>query len=201
MSAAPLPSWVRGCEARRATRLSDGAGVSKQELIRQRAYWEVNLTPSSDPLLGAPPFDDLGPTPQARVRHRRDHLHPLRRRGADRGQHRIAQVDPRHPGPLRNALCAGACALPARPARAADCGGVTPRRAGYPRRNAEEDTVRRRRLRIAFAPLPRMAANRRENARRGDPAGHEARLQRLVPRRTRRLRDLRLPGRVAEKGA
>lgn len=47
MNAAPLPSWIRGCEARRATRLSDGAGVSERELNRQHACWEVNLTPFS----------------------------------------------------------------------------------------------------------------------------------------------------------
>lgn len=45
MSAEPLPSWIPVCEARRATRFSDGARESKQELIRQRTYSEVNLTP------------------------------------------------------------------------------------------------------------------------------------------------------------
>ncbi len=45
MSAAPLPSWIPSCEARRATRFSDGARESKHELIRQCTYSEVNLTP------------------------------------------------------------------------------------------------------------------------------------------------------------
>ncbi len=50
MCAAPLPSWIPSCEARRGTRFSDGARKSEQELIRQRTNLEVNLTPSSEPV-------------------------------------------------------------------------------------------------------------------------------------------------------
>jgi len=46
-------------------------------------------------------------------------LRPLRRRGADRRQHRGTRSHPRHPGPLREARCAGRRALQACSARTA----------------------------------------------------------------------------------
>jgi len=67
--------------------------------------------------------------------HRREHVRPLRRRGADRGQHRRTHRHPRHPRPLRKARRASESALPIRPARAARCSRVTPRRPLCRRRN------------------------------------------------------------------
>ena len=81
------------------------------------------------------PRDDLGATPQARVWHRRDHLHLLQRHGADNRQHRGAHSHPANPRPLRKTRRAGASALPAGSARTARCGGVTPRRPHSPRRD------------------------------------------------------------------
>ena len=81
------------------------------------------------------PRDDLGATPQARVWHRRDHLHLLQRHGADNRQHRGAHSHPANPRPLRKTRRAGASALPAGSARTARCGRVTPRRPHSPRRD------------------------------------------------------------------
>jgi len=60
--------------------------------------------------------------------HRREHLRPLRWRGADRGQHRRTNRHPGHPRPLRKTRRDGASALRAGSARTARCGRVTPRR-------------------------------------------------------------------------
>ncbi len=65
------------------------------------------------------PCDELGATAQAGLFHRHHHLRPLRRRGADRRQHRRPQGHSRHPRPLRETRRAGASALPARSARPA----------------------------------------------------------------------------------
>jgi hypothetical protein len=56
--------------------------------------------------------------------------------------------------------------------------------------------------RLSISPQGRVRYQRgRENARRGGSAGHETRHQPIAPRRMRRLRALRLPGRLPEKGA
>ena len=96
----------------------------------------------------------MGATPQAGVFHRRHHLRPLRRRGADRRQHRGTHRHPRHPRPLRETRRAGRSALPALSARTA-CGGCVticrPRDRG---RNLEDATMRPRARRTALGLLP-----------------------------------------------
>ena len=77
----------------------------------------------------------MGTAPQARFQHRREHVRPLRRGGADRGQHRRTHRHPRHPRPLRKARRAGESALPTRPARTARRGRVSPRRPRSRKRN------------------------------------------------------------------
>jgi len=58
--------------------------------------------------------------------HRREHVRPLWRLGADRGQHRRTHRHPHHSRPIRKARRAGESALPPRPARTACCSRVTP---------------------------------------------------------------------------
>jgi len=109
------------------------------------------------------PLDDLGAAPQARFQHRREHVRPLRRRSADRGQHRRTHRHPRHPRPLRKARRAGKSALPTRPARTARCGRVTPRRPRRRRRNKarphEAATIPQGRARPAVGNQREMATD------------------------------------------
>jgi len=121
--------------------------------------------------------------------HRREHLRPLRRRGADRGQHRRTHRHPRHPCPLR------ACT--------ARCGRVTP--AGH---DAEGET--RKTTRSGNEPAGPYSPRCRESARTGH--GRRCRTPINPPKRSamkpqhghtepnRRLRRLRLPYRLPEKG-
>ena len=101
----------------------------------------------------------------ASLRHRREHVRPLRRHATDRGQHRRTHRHSRHPRPLRKAPRAGESALPTRPARTARCGRVTARRPQRRRRNKarphEAATNPQSRARPA-------AGNRREMATDGE---------------------------------
>jgi hypothetical protein len=103
-------------------------------------------------------------------------------------------------GPRRKARHSGNGALPARAARTARGSRVTPRQAGRPTANPKDDTMRPRSRRPALAPLAGSGARKRPTARRCHRAGHRTRPQASNPRRTWRLRDHCLPGRLTDEG-
>ena len=113
------------------------------------------------------------------VRHRREHLRPLRRRGTDRGQHRRTHSHPRHPRPLRKAWRVGAIALPARPARPARVTSPRPRRRG---RSPKDDTMRPRSRRAALGPLSGISGNWPRTARLRGPATPKSHARNPDPR-------------------
>ncbi|EOI1407956.1 hypothetical protein ACMGOI_006390, partial [Pseudomonas aeruginosa] len=110
----PLPRRIRPeCKPARA---GDAIGARQAACERCSAGGRKRPRRAAQPRAEAP-CDELGATAQAGLFHRHHHLRPLRRRGADRRQHRGTHRHPRHPRPLREARRAGASALPARSAR------------------------------------------------------------------------------------
>ncbi len=112
----PLPRRIRPeCKPARA---ADALGARQAACGRCGASGRQRPRRAAQPRAEAP-CDELGATAQAGLFHRHHHLRPLRRRGADRRQHRRPQGHSRHPRPLRETRRAGASALPARSARPA----------------------------------------------------------------------------------
>ena len=104
---APHPVPRRLCAERELARTAHASGA-RQTAVVERSRGPTAQTCRHPHAGRAPPLDDLGATPQARVRHRRKHLHPLRRRDAHRRQRRTTRSDPRPPRPLRKARPAAA---------------------------------------------------------------------------------------------
>ena len=152
---------------------------------QQRPPQPRRKAPLDDP--GSSPGQALGKAPQARLQHRLEQLRPMRRRTADRGQHRRAHSHPRHPRPLRKARRASESALPTRPARTARCSRVTLRRPRRRKRNQEENTKRRRTLSAVLGPLPGIGEKWRRKARRRGPAMPTSASRTSDPRPNRRF--------------
>ena len=190
---------ARAADAFRARQTSScGPGV---DWGQQRPPQPRRKAPLDDP--GSSPGQALGTAPQARFQHRREHVRPLRRRGADRGQDRRTHRHPRHPRPLRKARRAGASALPIRPACTARCGRVTPAGHDADGETRQDHTKRQRTRRAVLGPLSGIGEKLPQTARRRAHTLPKSRSRTSDPRPNRpvwRLRDRRLLARRFEKG-
>ncbi|MEX0634719.1 transposase (plasmid) [Serratia ureilytica] len=95
----PLPRLFAPNANLRAQLTPSGAAGGLRAMRRQ---WTSAPTTSRAAPSRSAPCDELGATAQAGLFHRHHHLRPLRRRGADRRQHRRPQGHSRHPRPPRN---------------------------------------------------------------------------------------------------